>query len=259
MSQPAPTATLWDHLEEARGGILRSGAYLLGGTLVAAAGYQQLFAALRWPALRASEIAGLDNFVFRIFEPAGGVWVVMQAALVAGTLLSCPLWLAEAARYVLPGLYPHERRSLLLILPIAVLLFIGGALFCYLLSPVALAFLFRLNESLGVDPELALGSYLRFMLRLLLVFGFAFELPLVLMFLTYCGLATSRRLWQSWRGAVVVIMIIAAVATPTTDPLTMTLMALPLVALYFVSIGLAKLVERRRAQPAEGDGITHGG
>lgn len=251
MTEPAREATLWEHLDEARGGILRSLVYLTLGAMAAGLAHRQLFAALRWPALKASEMVGLENFAFRIFEPAGGVLVVMQAALVTGVVISCPLWLWEIVRYISPGLYPHERRAALLLIPGAVILFAAGVGFCYLLAPVALAFLFRVNESLGVDSELALVAYLRFLLRLLLVFGLSFELPLVLMFLSYFGFVTSSQLLRSWRVAVVVIMIVAAVATPTTDPLTMFLMAVPLIGLYFASVGLARLVERRRQAPAE--------
>jgi sec-independent protein translocase protein TatC len=246
-------ASFWDHLEEARWGILRGLIYLLGGTLAAWGCRSRLFDLVRYPAEEGARRAGIQDFTFRIFDPAGGVVLMMQAALVTGLIVSTPLWLFEVVRFITPGLERHERRAALLLAPLAVVLFVGGAAFCYWLAPAAFAFLFRFNQSLGVAPEVTLASYLYFFLRLVVVFGLVFELPLVVMFLVHFGIMTSAALLRGWRAAVVIIIVIAAVATPTTDPFTMGLMAGPMVLLYFVSVFLGRLVEKRRAVP-EADG-----
>jgi sec-independent protein translocase protein TatC len=126
-------------------------------------------------------------------------------------------------------------------------LFLAGAAFCYFVSPIFFAFLIAFNQSLGVIPEVALVPYLRFFLQLVLAVGLSFELPLVLMFLVYFGITSSRALTERWRGSVVIILVVVAIITPTTDPLSMTIVAVPLILLYFLSIWLAKLVEKRRA------------
>lgn len=250
--------TFWDHLEEARWGFLRSLIYIAVGTAAAWAFRQQMFELIRHPAMEGARRAGITEFNFRIFDPAGGVVLMMQVALIAGVVATAPLWLAEAVRFVAPGLEPRERRAAYLLLPGAVLLFLGGVGFCYLIAPAAFAFLFGFNQSLGVAPEVALVSYLYFFMRLVLVFGLVFELPLVIMFLVHFGILTTAKLLRAWRLALVIIMVVAAVATPTTDPFTMVLMAGPMVLLYFLSIALGRLVERRRevepeASPGDGD------
>ncbi|NPV47324.1 MAG: twin-arginine translocase subunit TatC [Armatimonadetes bacterium] len=245
--------SFWDHLEEARWGILRGLIYLLLGTLAAWAGRNWLFDLVRYPAEEGARRAGIADFAFRIFDPAGGIVLMMQTALVAGLILSTPLWLYEVARFVAPGLTPQERRVALLLVPAAVVLFVGGAAFCYWIAPAAFAFLFAFNAGLGVAPEVTLTSYLYFFLRLVVVFGLIFELPLVVMFLVHFGIMTSATLLRVWRSAVVVILLVSAFATPTTDPFTMGLMAGPMVLLYFGSVLLGRLVERRRGPVAAED------
>ena len=240
-------SSFWDHLDQARAGILRALVYLAVGTSVAWIYREPIFYVLRWPAEEGARWAHVAGYTFRIFEPAGGLILMMQSALVAGALLALPLVLWEVYRFVSPALEPRERRAALLLIPGAVGLFLAGAAFCYFVSPIFFAFLIAFNQSLGVIPEVALVPYLRFFLQLVLVVGLSFELPLVLMFLVYFGITSSRALTERWRGSVVIILVVVAIITPTTDPLSMTIVAVPLILLYFLSIWLAKLVEKRRA------------
>jgi sec-independent protein translocase protein TatC len=138
-----------------------------------------------------------------------------------------------------------------LIVPLATFLFLGGVVFCYYISPRAVAFFFQFNESMGVEVELTLTPYLFFLMRLLLVFGIAFELPLVLTFLAAVGFVTKSQLMGWWRQAVLMIFIFAAIATPTTDPATMTFMAGPMVILYLLSVWLAGLFEKDEPEEDE--------
>lgn len=239
--------TFWDHLEVARGALIRSAIYIVVATAATWILRGPIFEVLRYPAEEGIRRAGIQSFEFRIFDPAGGITLMVQASLIIGILLSAPAWLTEIIVFVAPGLSRHERHMAYALIPAAVLLFAGGVAFCYLISPSAFAFLFAFNRSLGVAPEVTLVSYLYFFMRLLLVFGIVFEMPLVLMFLAYFGIVGSRFLLRGWRVAVVIIAIIAAVATPTTDPFTMSFMAAPMIVLYFLSIGLARIVERKRA------------
>lgn len=249
MARSGQETTFWDHLDEFRGVLLRCAIYIGVATAGTWAFREQIFDLLRYPAIEGAKRAGLDTLPFRIFEPAGGIVLMMQASLVAGLILSAPLWLMELVRFVTPGLHKHERRAALFLIPVAVLLFAGGAAFCYWISPAAFGFLFKFNLSLGVLPEVTLVSYLHFLLRLLVVFGLVFEMPLVIMFLVHFGVVGSVFLLRGWRVALVVIFIVAAIATPTTDPITMLLMAGPMIVLYFISILLGRMVERRRREP----------
>jgi len=191
-------------------------------------------------------MAGIENFSFRIFETAGGFVLMMQIALVAGLILGAPGIIMELWLFVEPALEPHERKWVVLVVPLATILFLGGVVFCYWISPRAFAFFLRFNQSLHVDVELTLQPYLYFLMRLLLVFGLAFELPLVLTFLAAVGIVTRAQLLAWWRHAVLVIFIFAAIATPTTDPATMSMLAGPMVVLYLISVWLAGLFEKKR-------------
>lgn len=241
--------SFWDHLNEARNGIIRSLLYVTATSTAAWFFRGSIFYAMQWPAVKGAHMIGLREFNFRIFEPAGGLMLMMYAALIVGAVVAAPAWLGELVHFINPALTPRERRVAMLLIPAAVVLFLVGAAFCYVISPLFFAFLFKFNQSLGVAPEVAMLPYLKFFVLCLVVFGLSFELPLVLLFLVYIGVLSSRDMVERWRGAIVIIVIIAAVATPTTDPFTMCLMALPMVLLYFLSIWLAKWVEK--ARPAE--------
>lgn len=246
MSQPARELTFWDHLEVARIKLIRCVLYIAGATTIAWIFRQPLFSFLQYPALEAARRAHIDNFAFRIFDPAGGFVLLMQIALVAGVIVSAVAWIPEIILFITPGLYPHEKRALWWLLPFSLVLFVSGAAFCYVLSPAIFAFLFRLTQSLNVAVELNLVSYLYFLLRLILIFGLVFEMPLVVMMLVYFGFVSSQKLLSIWRWVIVLIAILAAAATPTPDWYTMTLLAAPMIVLYFLSIGLGRLVEKRR-------------
>jgi len=242
--------SFWDHLEELRWRLVRSAVYVAVFMVAAWVFRNDLLVLLRYPAEAAAQMAGVENFSFRIFEAAGGLVLMMEIALVAGIICASPLIFMEAWLFVEPALEPHEKRWAVILIPAATVLFLAGVAFCYWLSPRAFAFLFRFNLGLGVQPELTLRPYLYFLMRLMLVFGLCFELPLVLMFLAAVGLVTRAQLISYWRHAVVVIFVFAAIVTPTTDPMTLSFLALPMVGLYVLSIVLCGLVEKRK--PAEG-------
>lgn len=241
--------SFWDHLEELRWRLVRMIVYMAVAAGVAWLFREPLLDIMRYPAEAGAALAGIEDFTFRIFETAGGFILMMQIALVAGLILASPGIIMELWLFVVPALEPHERKWVVLVVPLAVLLFLGGVAFCYWISPRAFAFFFRFNMTMGVEVELTLQPYLYFLLRLLLVFGIAFELPLVLTFLAAVGIVTRAQLLQWWRHAVLVIFIFAALATPTTDPATMTLLAGPMVLLYLVSVWLAGLFEKPSDEP----------
>jgi len=246
MANRTAEMSFWDHLEELRWRLVRMVTYVVVLMLAAWAFRNDLLSLLRYPAELAAQQAGIEDFSFRIFEAAGGIVLMMEISLVAGIIAASPLIFMELWLFVEPALEKHEKRFAIIMIPAATALFLLGVVFCYWLSPKAFAFLFSFNVGLGVEPELTLRPYLYFLMRLLLVFGLSFELPLVLMFLARVGLVTRAQLISFWRHAVVVIFVFAAIVTPTTDPATLTFLAAPMVALYVLSILLAGLVEKRK-------------
>ncbi len=238
--------TFWEHLEVLRWHLVRMIAYVVIAAAACWIFREQLLTVMRYPAEVGARVAGVEDFSFRIFEAAGGIILMMQISLVGGLILASPGIIMELWLFVRPALEPHERRYVVIVVPLATALFIGGVAFCYWIAPKAFAFFFAFNRGLGVGVELTLQPYLYFLMRLLLVFGIAFELPLVLTFLSAVGIVTRAQLLRWWRHAVVLIFVFAAIATPTTDPATMSFLAGPMVALYLLSVFLAGVVEKRR-------------
>jgi sec-independent protein translocase protein TatC len=239
-------ATFLEHLEELRQRIIRGFLYIVGATALCWFARKTLMAIALTPLRQAGEIAGVGEVKVKIFEIAGGLVMSLHIAMVAGIILSAPLWLMEFWLFIEPALEDHERKWVVLLLPAAVLLFIFGVGFCYWMGPRAFAILLGFQRELGAAPEFMLQSYLVFFLRLLLIFGAMFELPLVVMFLAAVRIVKSAWLLKHWRIAVVLIALAAAILTPTPDAVTMSLLAGPLVGLYFLSILLARTVEKRR-------------
>ena len=236
--------SFWDHLEELRARILRSAAYVAAGTLVGWVIRDTRLLVLRWPAEAGARAAHVENFTFRIFEPAGGLVLMLQASLVAGIILASPLLLWEMWGFFEPALEERERRWAVPFLLLATFLFLAGVAFCYVIAPACFAYFFNFNKGLGVQPELTLAPYLYFLMRFMLVLGIGFELPLVLMIAAVAGVIDSALMTRYWRQGTVIVFVVAAIITPTTDPVTCTIVGIPMAGLYLLSISLVKLVER---------------
>jgi sec-independent protein translocase protein TatC len=257
MSAPAQSEpeelTFLEHLDELRTRIMRMFVYWLVATSGAWFLRGPLLEILRHPAEVGAKAVGAEQLPFRIFDPAGGFMLAMLISMVAGLVIATPLLLGELWGFIKPALTPREQRWVVVMIPAASGLFLGGVAFSYWISPMFFAYLFGINKSMGVESELTLTSYLTFMLKLLLASGLCFELPLVVMFLSFVGIVKSDWLLAKWRHAVVVIAIIAAVVTPSNDPLTMTIFSIPLFFLYFLSVWLVRVIEKgqKRAQSRE--------
>ena len=245
-----------EHIEELRAGLLRSVLYVAAGFAISWKYRDTLMDWLEYPAHQGASRAGLEDFSFHIFEPAGGILLMMQVALLGGVIIAFAGVVAETWKFVSPGLTSRERRYVYLVLPSSVLLFAAGIWFCYVVTPQAFAFLILFNTHLGVEPQFILGSYLRFFMRLLLVFGLAFQMPLVMMFLAHVGLASGATFARGWRWAIVIILLVAAIVTPTPDPFNMMLLAGPMILLYFLSLGLVLIVELPRTRSRQRDEPT---
>ncbi len=164
----------------------------------------------------------------------------MRVSLYAGLALALPVILYQFFRFVSPGLYPHERRGLLLFLPFAVLLFLLGVLFAYfVLVPAAMRFLLSLGSDL-VEVQPALNEYISFTVRLLFWVGVAFETPLLIFLLVKLRVIEYARLRRMRRYAVLLAFVVAAAITPTPDPLNQTLVALPIWVLYELGLLLSR-------------------
>ena len=171
----------------------------------------------------------------------------LSLAIWAGTIMSAPMWLWQAWAFIVPGLTRKEKRLSLMFIAAIVPLFLGGCWFGYTTLPKAVEILLSFTPDGAANlPEAAL--YFSFVTRFILVFGIAFLFPVVLVALNVVGVLPAQVMLKGWRPAIVLIVLFAAIATPTPDPYTMLLLATPLVVLYFVAYGIARLIDRRRAK-----------
>jgi sec-independent protein translocase protein TatC len=183
-----------------------------------------------------------------------GVW--FKVCFTAGASIAMPVIVYQVIAFVSPGLYPHEKRALLLTLPGIMLLFLLGAAFAfYLLIPAAVDFLQGFLGSV-IRQDWTIERYIGFITRLVFWMGVAFETPLVVAFLARAGLITGQKLLGFWRHSIVIAAIVAAAITPTVDPVNMTIVMGPLIVLYFLSVGLAYLLYRPRDPRTFDDDLT---
>jgi sec-independent protein translocase protein TatC len=231
MTDTAGGMSIWGHLEELRKRLLVAVA-----ALVAAAGLAFYFAP-RLLDILAMPVGGLENLhVIRVTE---NISVTMKVALLGGAILAMPVIVYELLAFILPGLHRNEKRWLYFGVPAASLLFLGGVAFAYyVMLPVAIPFL---TSFLDTQSNIILSDYIDFVTNLLFYIGLSFEIPLIVFILAKLKLVTARLLLKQWRIAILVIAGIAAIATPTTDPVNMAILMVPLFFLYWLSVLLAAL------------------
>jgi sec-independent protein translocase protein TatC len=228
-----------DHLEELRRRLLKSIAAVVVMTLAAFYFSDELMRFLITP---------LGNIKLHVTEVTGSFYAYLKVSLVAGIAAASPIVFYQLWSFVAPGLYRHEKARVLPLVLASTVLFLIGASFCYLVVlPFSLKFLIGFSGDL-LSPIITVGSYLTFSGMLMLSFGLGFEMPVVAYFLGRIGLISSRFLAKGRRYAIVLILIVAAVLTPTPDVATQLLLAGPLYLLYEVSIILVKVTGKKRRQ-----------
>ncbi|MBK7895769.1 MAG: twin-arginine translocase subunit TatC [Anaerolineaceae bacterium] len=178
-------------------------------------------------------------------EPTEGIETFFKVSLLAGAIFSMPMILYQFWKFVVPGLTRDERRYVFIFLPSALILFALGILFAwFVLIPAAVFFLANFLGTI-FKTDWTPSGYIGFVLRMLFWIGLAFEMPVVVYFVARVGVVTAKALREQWRIAVVGIAVLAAIITPSIDPVTMLLTMAPLVVLYILSIGLAVIGQRQ--------------
>jgi sec-independent protein translocase protein TatC len=228
VDQPRP---LLEHLEELRQRLLRSLVALGIGTGVG------LLIADRVIDVLAAPVGGRAGLVS--VDVTESIAAYMRVALLSGFALSFPYIVYQILAFIYVGLLPHERRIVLLLVPLATMLFVGGAAFTYfVMMPVAIPFL---TNFAGIRTQPRPSTYLTFVVSLMFWLGLSFEMPLAAFALAKARLITARQLLRGWRFAVLAIAVLAAAITPTVDPVNMSIVMLPLLGLYLLSVLLAAL------------------
>ena len=236
--------TILEHLQELRRRLIIAAAALLLGTVASAIVTQPL---LQWLTEPAKD--HVENLQIIFTEPLEYWGTYFRVALLGGVALAMPVIVYEVLAFVGPGLTRGERRWVYPIVVAASVAFLGGAAFAYyVMLPPALSFLLGFGSDVA-NPFIRVGSYVNFVTRLMLVSGLVFELPLFVMGLAKVGVVNSRRLLGWWRYALILAFVVAAIVTPSIDPITQSLVAGPIIVLYFLGIVLAKMVETRPVLP----------
>jgi len=222
------------HLEELRRTLIMSLAGLIVGVIAAIFFVKPALTFLTGP------IGGLQNL--HVIEVTESMSVYMRLALLIGLIIALPWVVYQLFKFISKGLKPKERKSIYWAIPFAVLLFLTGVAFAYyVMLPASLTFF---QEILDVTTSLRLNSYISYLTNLLFWIGVSFELPLVFFVLAKAGIVNHKMLIKGWRFALIAIAVLAAVITPTGDPINMLVFMLPLSVLYLLSILLSSVAEK---------------
>jgi sec-independent protein translocase protein TatC len=227
---------LMDHLNELRTRLIWIVAGLLVGTGIGMVFVSPILAFITAPV----------NKQLIAIGPTDTIGIFFKVSFAMGAALAMPIIVYQSVAFAAPGLYPHEKRTLFMLLPGIMALFLAGVSFAYfIMLPVAVGFL---QTFLGdvIVQEWTIDRYIGFVTRIVFWIGVAFETPLVIAFLARIGLVSGPQLMKYWRHAIVVNSVVAAAITPTVDPVNMTIVMLPLIALFFMGVGLAYLLYRPR-------------
>ncbi len=171
--------------------------------------------------------------------------LALRVSLTAGVVLSSPIWLYQLWAFVAPGLHRNEKKYALGFVAAGFPLFLAGAFFAYKVLPTTARVLIAFTP-FGVNNLLPLDDLIGLVTRMVVVFGLSFEMPLLLVMLNFGGVLSGARMRGWWRGMILGITVFAAIATPSTDPVSMLGLAAPIWVLYFAATGIALLNDRRR-------------
>lgn len=239
---------LLEHLREFRRRTVRSAIVILLASIVGWFFYNPIITRLALPVCDLAKAQAIDAthcgslYINGVLGPLN---LQIKVALLTGLILSAPLWLYQVWAFVAPGLHRKERRNSILFILSATPFFAAGATLGYLILPVAIRVLFGFTPQ-SLTNLVKFDDYLDFVLRIILLFGLAFELPIFLVALNLIGFISGKAILRPWRIWIFGITLFTAAFTPTADPMTMALLAVPLCMFYFMAGGIALLVDRRR-------------
>jgi len=238
--RPTPDSmTLVQHLAELRRRLIFCVIAFVLGASVSAAFYTGMLDLLRHPFCEASP----HDCTFYVTGPLDPLSLRIQMAAFGGLLIASPVILFQLWRFITPGLYKNEKRYIVPFVTSAVVLFLAGCALAYVVFAHALEFL-RAVGGPSLHEILSPNQYLSLILLMMFLFGITFEFPVVLVGLELAHVVTPAQLLHVWRWAVIGLTLVAAVFTPSGDPLSMLVLAVPLIAFYFLSIAIGKFFGR---------------
>jgi sec-independent protein translocase protein TatC len=238
--------SLGSHLRELRIRLSWSAAFLVVGTVIGWFLFEPVFKILQAPLLEVTKARGIEAIV-NFGTVVSAFDLRIQVSIFLGVLITSPFWLYNLWAFVSPGLKTRERRFTLGFVFSSVPLFLTGAYIAWTSLPSFVVVLIGFTPE-GSSNVINASEYILFAIRIVLVFGLAFVMPVLLVLLNFANLLTGMAILKGWRLAVFVIAVVSALATPTADPMSMFLLMGPLSALYFVAVGVSVLNDKRRAR-----------
>ena len=239
-----PGMSLMEHLDELRKRIVHSAIYLFLGFIVAYIFHEKLYGFVQAP---------LDNLHIKLnyTHPMDPLNLYLQVALIGGAILSSPFILFQVWLFIAPGLYQKERRFVIPFMAATVGLFLLGGFFGYhYVLPGALKILI-VDFGSKFQPVVTIEEYTGFFMSVILGLGISFEMPVLIFFLAMFGIVSPQFLWKNIRYAILAVFLVAAIITPSPDPWTMCIYAIPMMILYLIGIGVAWWVHPSRRKAKE--------
>jgi len=237
---PSPDAmTLAQHLAELRRRLFISTIFFLLAATIAFLGYNHILEWLREPYCRANH----NDCTLYVTGPLDGLALRIKVAAFGGLILASPVLLFELWRFITPGLKKNEKRYAVPFVAASLLLFVAGGALAYYSFEHALVFLAKIGGP-SLHQIYNPNQYLSLIMWMMIIFGLTFEFPVILVALEMAHVVTPSQLLHAWRWAIIGITVAAAIFTPSGDPFSMLILAVPLIAFYFLSIGIGKLARR---------------
>lgn len=250
-----------EHIRELRSRLIKAALALIVGGVVGLVFYRDILGVIENPICNIKGIHGVGrptsacrNGVLVLIGPTSGVTLMFKVAFFSGLVLGAPVWLYQLWAFLAPGLYKKEKKYSLTFIGAAIPLFAAGAGLCYVFFPTILRVLMGFVPDQAAS-QLPLDTTVIFFLRMMVVFGSSFVLPLILVLFNFIGVLSGARMQRHWRIVVLGIFVFAAIAVPTGDPIGMSVLAIPICLLYFAAIGVSLLNDRRRAARRAADPI----
>ncbi len=246
---------LLDHLRELRTRVVKSASVIALGSVVGWFFYNEIITKLSEPVcdLKAAQETGADNCgALYINGVLGPLNLQIKVAILAGIIISAPIWLYQLWAFIAPALHRKEKRNSIFFIVAATPFFAAGAYLGYTILPIAVEVLFGFTPD-ALNNLVKFDDYLDFVMRAILLFGIAFELPVFLITFNLIGFLSGKAILKPWRGWVFGITLFVAGFTPSADPLSMLALAIPLILLYLLSGVFGLFNDRRRAKKNQQD------
>ncbi|MCX6478444.1 MAG: twin-arginine translocase subunit TatC [Micrococcales bacterium] len=243
---PDAKMSLSGHLKELRNRLFWSALFIIGGSVAGWFMFDFVFSELQRPIVELASKPG-SNVTINFPTVVSALDVRWQVSIFLGILMSAPVWLYNLWAFITPGLKKREKRYTIGFVFASVPLFIGGTALAWSSLPTFVVVLVGFTPE-GAANVINASEYILFTIRILLVFGLAFVLPVALVMLNFAGVITAENIIKSWRMAVFISAVVGAIATPVAEPTAMFLLMVPLLFLYFLAAGIAFLHDKRVAR-----------